>query len=242
MSDHLDAWFAGFGWTSEALCRMGIAALLGGLVGIEREWRGRDAGFRTHLLVCLGAALAMIVSLSFAYKQWSGVPGDDVLQIDPGRIAYGVMAGIGFLGAGAIIQRPMSVHGLTTAASIWAVAAIGLAAGMGLYIIAFSAVLLVLFTLTTLNIADILIEQRQQRLLTVAANDHPSLINEFRHLLNEAGFTVRQLGVEKTTHDPPFRVSGRVLYQGAGELDRIRKLIDQNERFTFISLTESGEA
>lgn len=122
--------------------RIFLAAFLGGLVGFEREIRGRTAGFRTHMLVCVGSALFMATSflVSVQCAQF-GV-------VDPSRIAAGVVTGVGFLGAGAVIRFGSSVQGLTTAASIWTVSAIGLAIGAGLYnagIITTVIVLIVLF-------------------------------------------------------------------------------------------------
>ena len=118
--------------------RLLLAAALGAIIGYQRERAGKPAGLRTHILICVGAALFTIAS---AYGFGVGA--------DPGRVAAGIVAGIGFLGAGAIFHRQGGiVEGLTTAATIWAVAAIGLAAGAGLYIIAAvttAVVLIVLF-------------------------------------------------------------------------------------------------
>lgn len=111
----------------EMSSRIVLAALLGGAVGIEREIHGSDAGFRTHILVCLGSSLFMMIS--FLMSQEYGSMG----TVDPSRIAAGVVTGIGFLGAGAVMRSGTSIQGLTTAASIWAVSAIGLAIGAGLF-------------------------------------------------------------------------------------------------------------
>ncbi len=118
----------------EILERLLLAAFLGGVIGIERERREWAAGLRTHMLVCLGAALAIIVS-AFGFGD---VLGHEGVMLDPSRIAAQVISGIGFLGAGTILflQREQVIRGLTTAAGLWAVAAIGLAAGSGMYIAA----------------------------------------------------------------------------------------------------------
>ena len=113
--------------------RIIISALLGGIIGFEREVHGRPAGIRTQMLVCLGSTVFMIISILIAVKYKEFGP------VDPTRIAAGVVTGIGFLGAGAIIRAGRSIHGLTTAASIWAVSAIGMAIGAGLYVIGFLA-------------------------------------------------------------------------------------------------------
>ena len=110
-------------WTFdyEVLLKLGIAIILGALIGFERELKHRPAGFRTHMLVSLGATLFTIASLSF--------------DIEPSRIAAGIVAGIGFLGAGNIIAHKGHVKGITSAATLWVVAAIGLSVGMGEYVL-----------------------------------------------------------------------------------------------------------
>jgi putative Mg2+ transporter-C (MgtC) family protein len=118
------------GW-DEALLRLALAAALGGVIGVERELREREAGLRTHLLVALGSALFTIVSAYGFHSFLSS--GASVVRADPTRIAAQIVTGIGFLGAGAIIRQGLSVRGLTTAATLWVVAAIGLAAGAGYY-------------------------------------------------------------------------------------------------------------
>jgi putative Mg2+ transporter-C (MgtC) family protein len=120
--------FGGYMFTDrEMIIRLLLAVVLGGLVGLEREIDHKPAGFRTHILVCLGACLFTMLSLYFCYsfnKQGT---------TDPSRIAAGIVMGVGFLGAGAILRGPENVKGLTTAASIWVVAAIGMAVGCGFY-------------------------------------------------------------------------------------------------------------
>jgi putative Mg2+ transporter-C (MgtC) family protein len=109
---------------------LGIAAIAGGLIGFERSYHGRPAGFRTHTLVCMASSILMLVTIY--QKQWFS--GDiETVRIDPTRMAQGVMTGIGFLGAGVIMKEGLSVRGLTTAASIWMTAAIGVLAGVGFY-------------------------------------------------------------------------------------------------------------
>src|SRR5438874_10484079 len=115
----------------EALLRLALAALLGGAVGIERELREREAGLRTHLLVALGSALFTLVS-AYGFREFLN-SGESVVRADPTRIAAQIVTGIGFLGAGAIIRQGLSIRGLTTAATLWVVAAIGMAVGAGYY-------------------------------------------------------------------------------------------------------------
>jgi putative Mg2+ transporter-C (MgtC) family protein len=122
------------------LTRCFVAALCGGLVGIERERKNKPAGFRTNILICLGASIYMAIGLL--------VPSEGT---DPTRIAAQVVTGIGFLGAGCIIQSGNNVRGLTSAATIWVVAAIGIVVGAGYPILAFIATLIVIVTLAALR-------------------------------------------------------------------------------------------
>src|SRR3954466_2566692 len=115
----------------EELLRVVVAAALGGAVGLERELREREAGFRTHMLVAVGSALFTLVS-AYGFREFL-VSGGSVIRADPTRIAAQIVTGSGFLGAGAIIRQGLSVRGLTTAATLWVVAAIGLASGAGYY-------------------------------------------------------------------------------------------------------------
>ena len=123
------------------------ALVAGGIIGLERSYHGRPAGFRTHTLVCLASSLLMLVTL----YQWQWLPGIplDTVRTDPTRMAQGIMTGIGFLGAGVIFKEGLSVRGLTTAASIWITAAIGILLGIGFY---GPAVLATVFTIGTLSV------------------------------------------------------------------------------------------
>ena len=130
---------------TQLILRLILAVILGGIVGTEREIRKRSAGLRTHILVCVGATLIMLTSMYLfdIYK--------DKATVDPSRIAAGVITGIGFLGAGAIIRAGDSVRGLTTAATLWVVAAIGLAVGCGFYLAAIISTILVLVVLLVIR-------------------------------------------------------------------------------------------
>lgn len=127
--------------------RLMLALLAGGAIGMERALHGREAGFRTHALVCVSSALLMVLMV----YQWQLVPQQflDTVRADPSRMAQGIMTGIGFLGAGVIIKEGLTVRGLTTAASIWMTASIGIVIGMGLY---FPALLATGMTIVTLSL------------------------------------------------------------------------------------------
>lgn len=113
------------------LSHLSFAMLAGAFIGLERSYYGRPAGFRTHTLVCLASSLLMVVTVN--QLEWMGGASQDVIKTDPTRMAQGIMTGIGFLGAGVIYKEGFTVRGLTTAASIWITAAIGILFGVGLY-------------------------------------------------------------------------------------------------------------
>ena len=142
----------------EELLRVVVAAGLGGAVGLERELREREAGFRTHMLVSVGSALFTLVS-AYGFHEFL-VHGGNVVRADPTRIAAQIVTGIGFLGAGAIIRQGFSVRGLTTAATLGVVAAIGMASGAGYYSAAVITTALVLFSLWPLRIFAFRVMQR----------------------------------------------------------------------------------
>lgn len=131
--------------TTSSVFKLIVSLLLGSLVGYERKRKGQTAGVRTFSLIAMGATLAMILSI-YVPQEYLGLKNGD-----PGRIAAQVVTGIGFLGAGAIIQMKGSVRGLTTAAGIWMIAAIGMAVGVGMYAVAIIATLLILFVLVQLE-------------------------------------------------------------------------------------------
>ena len=159
--------------TSEVLLRLLVAAALGGAIGFERELRDHEAGFRTHLLVALGACVFTLVS-AYAWTDWTfSTPAGIVF--DPTRIAAQIVTGIGFLGAGAIIVRGINVRGLTTAATLWVVAAIGMAAGTGYYVVAVGASLLVLVSLGPLKLVSARVLSRvrpEEAMLAVNLSPH----------------------------------------------------------------------
>ncbi|MCY8956086.1 MgtC/SapB family protein [Bacillus cereus] len=125
------------------IIRIGVAGLLGAMIGIEREIRSKEAGLKTHFLVAVGSALIMVVS-KYAF---SDIVFEEHMSLDPSRIAAQVVSGVGFLGAGTIIIQKQAVKGLTTAAGLWATAGIGLAIGAGMYVVGIGATILVLIGL-----------------------------------------------------------------------------------------------
>ncbi|HLK25500.1 MAG TPA: MgtC/SapB family protein [Caulobacteraceae bacterium] len=178
--------------TVELLSRLLAAAALGSLVGIERERLLWAAGLRTHMLVCVGACLAMIVS---AYG-FNRVLSAHVI-LDPSRIAAQVVTGVGFIGAGSIILRNEVVKGLTTAASLWAVAAIGLAVGGGLYVAAFAATVIILVILAGIKpLEERFRNGRQAVELRLHAEHGAMSVGALQQALGWRAANVRQLVVQ----------------------------------------------
>ena len=163
------------------LLRLSVAAVLGGAIGMERELRERQAGLRTHLVVCVGSALFTLVS-AYGFHEFL-VSGGSLVRTDPTRIAAQIVSGIGFLGAGAIIRQGLSVKGLTTAATLWLVAAIGMAAGAGYYSAALFATAGALLTLGPLRIVAYKIVRRyrpevDRLLVEIPAGGSPGAVLE----------------------------------------------------------------
>ena len=161
--------------------RLLLAVALGGVIGFERQLHGRPAGLRTHVLVCLGATLTMILSSSFGE------------HVDPGRAVAGIVAGVGFLGAGVIVKSKELVRGLTTAACIWFVAALGLLIGHGLYLVAalgaaLGVAVLTLFDAITHRLPSVTYHMVTIEGVVAAASDIESAS---RQILGATGFKVR---------------------------------------------------
>lgn len=134
--------------TMEFVFRLFVAGVMGALVGLDREYRAKEAGYRTHFLVSLGSALIMIIS----QHGFDGVLHEVGVGLDPSRVASQVVTGIGFIGAGTIILHKQTVRGLTTAAGIWATSGIGLTIGAGMYVLGISATVLTLIGLEVLSL------------------------------------------------------------------------------------------
>lgn len=168
-----------------------LSALLGGIIGYERKRRGQAAGVRTFSLIAMGASLAMILSI-YVPQEYLGLKNGD-----PGRIAAQVVTGIGFLGAGAIIQMKGSVRGLTTAAGIWIVAAIGLAVGVGMYIVAIIATVLILAILVGMDkIEHSANLGTDLRNVKISVNSIVDNIDTYKTLLNTHKITITRFNIE----------------------------------------------
>lgn len=179
----------------EIVLRILVAGLLGGLIGFERERRQRPAGFRTHILVCIGAALVMIVS-EYMYHDFA------TTTVDPARLGAQVISGIGFLGAGTIIRDKFKVKGLTTAASLWAVACVGLAVGMGYFYIAVISAVIIFMTLALLGRIEKKTKTKEEfAKIRVVASLEEDIEKKVINDLIEYGYDIKKLNFTKTFED-----------------------------------------
>lgn len=154
-----------------------LSALLGGIIGIEREWSNKGAGLRTNILIALGSTLLTLMSLHISGNGKGG---------DPGRLAAQIVTGIGFIGAGTIIQSRMAIHGLTTAATIWTVAAIGISVALGHHLLAFLVTLLVVLVLSLFQMISHRLEKgRKGFAYTIRTNEHAGVLGEIKKIVHE---------------------------------------------------------
>ena len=190
----------------DLLVKLLVASILGGVVGLEREISDKPAGLRTNLLICVGAALLMDLSVLVAR-----MADPTLTNADPTRIAAQIVSGIGFLGAGSIIQARGSVRGLTTAATIWVVAAIGMTVGAGAYVEAIGTTILVIVVLVLLGrVERFFFRRRLERVMRVVVDTRPGTIERVIEILVGAGFSTEALEVEKApgAYTAVYRVRG----------------------------------
>jgi len=181
--------------------RLLLGALLGGGIGLERQVHGRPAGFRTHLLVCVASVLLMIVSQSLGVG-----PGGEPSRFDPGRLAAGVVTGMGFLGAGVILKSGLNVHGLTTAACLWIVSAIGLAVGSGLRFAAVLSFAITLGALWLLRYVEERIPRLAYKYVTIVV-DRDAAEEQLRAAVTAHGPSITEMDYELDVE------SGRMTYR-----------------------------
>ena len=199
--------------TLEFIFRLFLAGVLGALIGLDREYRAKEAGYRTHFLVSLGSALFMILS-QYAYDALLGEPG---VSLDPSRIASQVVTGIGFIGAGTIIFQKQIVRGLTTAAGIWVTAGIGMAIGAGMYWLGTSAAAL---TLVGLEVLSYLFKSIGMKSSYVEfSTSRREVVNAVRERLLSDGFIIASYEMEQVNHEraTTYQVTRVIRARKAGE-------------------------
>ena len=211
------------------LVRLCVAGLCGTVIGLDREYRVKDAGFRTHFLVALGSALMMIVS-QYGFEEF--LASHDGLRLDPSRIAAQVVSGIGFIGAGTIIIHRQLVRGLTTAASLWATAGIGLAAGAHMYVVAGAATLLTLFGLEVLTL--FFGELGRRRTMIVFSAPNRATVDEMFDRLESRDYSVISYEVEaaRTPDGIVHRATLVIRAQGSAKEEEYIDLLRANPDIT----------
>jgi len=216
------------------------AALAGSLIGLERTYHGRPAGFRTHVLVCTASSLLMLLSTQHA-AVFSGLPLESI-RVDPARMAQGIMTGIGFLGAGVIMKEGLSVRGLTTAASIWITAAIGVVIGTGFYAAAGVATLLTLATLSVFRwLERVFPSLIFARLVVRSGRDAQITENTIGSLIQELGIVTNQTAYRLT--DDGHSIEFEMTIQSR-DMKNFRKLAERlaaTPQVVEYSLSPTGE-
>lgn len=184
------------------MVRLIVSAIFGGIVGMERGSGDRPAGFRTHILVCAGSTLIMLVSL-YGFDGFDALPFEYPRNRDSARIAAQVVSGIGFLGAGTILHEGVTIRGLTTAASLWMVSAIGLAVGAGMFLVGGAATAITMITLVTFHNWEKRFagtNRAGRRFVRVVSDNKPGTITEITSYLAENGIKVKTLNVKTATN------------------------------------------
>lgn len=210
----------------EIIFKLALACILGAMIGLERESLNRPAGLRTYTLVCVGSALAMIVSIDIYMQYYQTV------NADPGRIAAQVISGIGFLGAGTIMREGASVRGLTTAAGLWVVACIGLAVGAGLYIPAVATTILILFVLIYfIRFEQFFTGLREYKGLVMVVEDRPGQVGNIGSILGDMGVLIKNIQLNHMEDEDNLEVellvelpSGMKISEVIEELSCIKEL------------------
>ena len=196
--------------TADILIRLSAAAVFGGVIGFERDVHGRSAGLRTHLLVCVGSALFMLVSLAT-----SALLEGASIRVDPGRIAAQIVTGIGFLGAGVVIKQGASVRGLTTAACLWVTAALGMAVGGGMYWVSGFVTVLTVITLVGLNAFERAFRHDTYRHLTIRTRIDAD-VSRILDAVRATGVTVLACDTDRDYRDESLtaRIEIRIFHRG----------------------------
>lgn len=203
----------------EMIGRLALAALLGGLIGLERETRRQAAGLRTHMVVSIGSCLVMLVSL----YMWREV---DPHRADPGRIAAQVVAGIGFLGAGAILRYGVSVRGLTTAAALWTAAGIGLAVGAGYWkagVAATGFTILAIFVFDKFEKA--FLGGKSLRRFVVHAKDAAGIVGRIEALVERAGAAIKEVDIQRDVVEGKIQVTLLTSCQDKADVDALSRAV-----------------
>lgn len=225
------AFFSELDYQSTILLKLLVAAFLGGLVGLERELHGRPAGFRTHLLVTMGACLMTVISEHYFIK-YGAYDSSSALRLDPGRIAAQIVTGIGFLGAGVILKEGQSVRGLTTAACLWVAAGIGMAIGTGLYIPGIMVTLLSLLSLLVLKRIEYFIKKDRYRTLIVNAAEGSLTRQKLLSILEDHGLRLIDFAMDRDCQNKEIKFELSVVQSGSFSCVELTNAIAELDQVT----------
>jgi putative Mg2+ transporter-C (MgtC) family protein len=220
--------------------RLVVSLVIGGLIGLERSYHGRPAGFRTHALVCLSTSLLMLVTV---YEtRWFPSVAQGRISLDPTRMAQGIMTGIGFLGAGTIMKEGLSVRGLTTAASIWITAAIGILLGIGFYFPAAFATVLTLGTLSVFRWIENRMPAQFYAQFAVRFARHQAMPEpEMRRLLTDHGFTIANLNYRLDVDSDSFEYQMVIRTTRADNASKLTDALNKVDSVKEFRLSPTGD-
>ena len=196
----------------EIIFRLVLASLLGGFIGLEREVHGREAGVRTYLLVSLGSALIMVVSEYLFFKYEGRVPGE-FFRVDPGRIAAQAITGMGFLGAGVILRYKDTIRGLTTAACMWVVCAIGLAIGSGYYLFGSTVSAITILSLVGLKVFEKKLSKDWYQEMVIVSEDVEGQSSRIQEVIDKHKFKVINFGLKKDLEKKETTITYRLRFR-----------------------------
>jgi putative Mg2+ transporter-C (MgtC) family protein len=224
----------------EMLLRLLASVASGAVIGYERSFHGRPAGLRTHVLVCMASAVLMLVTVY--QDQWVRSSGEE--RVDPTRMAQGIMTGIGFLGAGVIVKEGLNVRGLTTAASIWITAAIGVLAGIGLYVPMTFAVVLTLLVLAVFRWIEMRVPTQAYFFFDVKYAREGNLSEEgMRELLGKLGFSVANFSyrLEGVGMERALRHKMTLQTTDRSAASRLARWLEENQTVLEFRLSPTGD-
>lgn len=217
-----------------------LSVVAGGAIGLERAYHGHPAGFRTHTLVCAASALLMLLVV-FHGKLILGT-GMVIVQIDPTRMAQGIMTGIGFLGAGVIVKEGLTIRGLTTAASIWMTAAIGIVIGLGFYFAALAAIVVALVTLSLFRWIERVLPSFQYAVLSVSyMSADPMPEEKLGKLLDNHKIHGANTGYQLEDGGKTFRYQMTIRTRATDSFRRLADTLTQTPEVREFKITPTGD-
>ena len=217
------------------------AMAVGGVIGLERSYHGRPAGFRTHTLVCLASSLLMLVTL-YQSKWLPAGANPDSFRTDPTRMAQGIMTGIGFLGAGVIFKEGLSVRGLTTAASIWITSAIGVLIGIGFYYPAIVATILTVGILSLFRLIEARIPSHHYAQHFISFDRHHAMEeHEVRILLHQHGFTLANISYRVSDDGADYEYRMVIRSSDARKFSALAQTLRGNKQIKTFRISPTGD-